>query len=247
MSAQNRLIAVFMVAISCTLMAPGDAYAQDITEGQIDAAIRSNVCPSNLARIKHMSWEDGCGERFHASNPKMRECRSAVDELNRKINAYNKFVNSCRTAKLKRRYEEQHNIREARRREAEQRRQTEQATRQQKRNTEPQPREGSEEWWARKEEEQRAWERAQQSQAPAEKSWSERLAGFCTNWAGYESPARCRKCLNNYYEYDSFGNRQYCANWLKNSPEKLCALYRTHRNNSEGERNLLRECDKWGF
>ena len=83
----------------------------------------SGICPADAARVGTVSWEEGCGKNYTAHSK--RECRKRVDDLNRKIRAYNAFIAKCRRAKR----EEERAKEQARQKELERQRQQEEERR----------------------------------------------------------------------------------------------------------------------
>jgi len=91
------LIAVLFMASSSS----GVILARDLSVSDLDTAVRSGICPSDLARVSRASYDEGCGRDFlkRVKQGDAIKCMGKVDALNRKIEEYNAFIGKCRRGK----------------------------------------------------------------------------------------------------------------------------------------------------
>jgi hypothetical protein len=257
----SRLLFVTVVA--------SPAFSQDITLDQLEAQVRSGICPGDLSEIAWLMYEDVCGENFLETMDSIEanQCEIKVDRLNRKISEYNNFIIECRSHRRERELAEelarqkasQQLQRERARREQEiarqrqeqvrqeqlerqqeqERQRQDELARQQEQERQQELERQYQEELARQEEEERLREQARGTE-PTQQSREERLLGFCGG------DQECVTCLSGWRDAEG----RYCPGYLKDSVEKLCDEMRyAYDLGDHGNEvmNRLSNCEQHGF
>lgn len=87
-----RIITLLLLSL---VLYPQNAAAQTPTEQELESIVSSRVCPANPTRYKRMTYKEGCGEGFESVKREMVECTRRIDAINRRIRAYNSFIDQC--------------------------------------------------------------------------------------------------------------------------------------------------------